>query len=214
MIWSGLLIYWAMTPEYKLLGYKLFGDPFYAPQLPSWVPNWIPHQTKGNTRVFFDLNARLAQGMAWHFLFMWIFAINGVCYTLYLVFSKRWKDLVPNRKTVGEALQVVWNEMRFKHAPKHEGRFNGAQKMAYTSVVLMAAIQVVTGLAMHKPAQLDWLNRLMGGYPFVRLIHFVITWMLVAFFFVHVFQVVKTGWACFRAMITGHDLVEISGEEA
>ena len=207
MIWSGLLIYWAMSPEYVVFGKQLLPDWFYAPKLPAWTPAWIPHQMRGQARVFYDLNGRLAEGLAWHFLFMWIFTINGAMYGLYLLISGRWRDLAPKRGTLQEALRVFWFDITFRKSPHHEGRFNGAQRLAYSGVVVMAVIQVITGIAIQKPAQSWWLTSLLGGYNFARIIHFAITWALVAFFFVHVLQVVRAGWGCFRAMITGYDLV-------
>ena len=96
MAWSGLLIYWANDVYHVDLGgkelFKFFPDWFYAPTAmghPLWT---IDH--------------RLAEGMAWHFLFFWIFAINGLLYVLYTAFSGQWRHIVPGRKTFGEAFQV------------------------------------------------------------------------------------------------------------
>ena len=70
MIWSGLLIYWA-NDVYRvgLGGVTLF----------HFFPDWFYSA--------FNLGHRLAEGMAWHFLFMWLFAINGLLYVLYTFFS-------------------------------------------------------------------------------------------------------------------------------
>ena len=85
-------------------------------------------------------------------------------------------------------------------------RINQAQRIAYTSVIVMGAGMVTTGLAIYKPAQLTWLANLLGGYQAARTEHFIITALLVAFFFVHIAQVVRTGWNNFRGMITGYEL--------
>ena len=42
---------------------------------------------------------RLAEGMAWHFTFMWFFAINGLLYVAYTAWSGEWRHLVPDRRT-------------------------------------------------------------------------------------------------------------------
>jgi len=72
MIWSGMLIYWANDIYKVRLGnktLKFFPDSFYkALHIPF----------------------RLAEGMSLHFVFMWIFAINGFIYVLYLIFSGEW----------------------------------------------------------------------------------------------------------------------------
>ena len=38
----------------------------------------------------------LALGMAYHFAFMWIFAVNGCLYVLYTLVSGEWRELLPN----------------------------------------------------------------------------------------------------------------------
>src|SRR5437868_7581247 len=116
MIWSGLLIYWA-NDVYRIgVGahtlFKFFPQPFYAA---------------------LHMEARLAEGMAWHFAFMWLFAINGLAYVLYTALSGEWRYLVPGRSTLREALQVVLHDLRLtrEHPPRR--KFNGAQQIAYTS---------------------------------------------------------------------------------
>ena len=65
MIWSGLLIYWADS-EYSIGVVKFFPKWFYK------VLN-VPH--------------RLGEGMSFHFLFMWLFILNGFFYVLYTIVS-------------------------------------------------------------------------------------------------------------------------------
>ena len=89
-------------------------------------------------------------------------------------------------------------------------KFNGAQRLAYTGVVAMGAGSLLTGLAIYKPVQLAWLTTLLGGYPLARLEHFVLTVGYVAFFVIHIAQVVRAGWNNFRAMVIG---VEVAKDE-
>ena len=87
-------------------------------------------------------------------------------------------------------------------------KFNGAQRLAYTGVVAMGAGSLLTGLAIYKPVQLAWLTTLLGGYPAARLEHFVLTVGYVAFFVIHITQVVRAGWNNFRAMVIGVEVAE------
>jgi hypothetical protein len=89
-------------------------------------------------------------------------------------------------------------------------KFNGAQRLAYTGVVAMGAGSLLTGLAIYKPVQLAWLTALLGGYTLARLEHFVLTVGYVAFFVIHITQVVRAGWNNFRAMVIG---VEVAKDE-
>ena len=143
MIWSGLLIYWA-NDVYHIGPWHLFPDWFY-------------------TRFHFD--QRLAEGMAWHFFFMWFFVVNGLLYVLYTAFSGEWHYLLPNRHSFREAVQVVLNDLHLSKVHPPRRKFNGAQQVAYTSIILMGAGSLLTGLAIYKPIQFAWLTSLLGGYP-------------------------------------------------
>jgi thiosulfate reductase cytochrome b subunit len=146
MIWSGLLIYWANDIYRVGFGrttlFHFFPDVFYK-QL--------------------NLEYRLAEGMSWHFLFMWLFAINGVLYVGYTLISGEWRYLLPNRHTFREALEVVLHDLHLSRRPLPRRKFNGAQRLAYTSVIGMGAGSLLTGLAIYKPVQLAWLTGLLGG---------------------------------------------------
>lgn len=190
MIWSGLLIYWA-NAVYRVGfgGFTLF----------SLFP-----------QGFFEalgLKFRLAEGMAYHFFFMWLFAINGLLYVLYTIISGEWRHIAPDRRSLRDAIQVALYDLHLtKHKPP-QGRYNGAQKISYTGVVLMGAGSLLTGLAIYKPAQFNWLTALLGGYEWARWEHFWLTIGYVLFFVVHVWQVALAGWGNFRSMVAGYDLV-------
>jgi thiosulfate reductase cytochrome b subunit len=190
MIWSGLLIYWANDVyEIRVGGVTLF----------HFFPDWFYEAL--------DLEGGLAMGMAYHFTFAWFFALNGLVYVLYTFLSGEWRHLLPNRHTLGEAWQVVLHDLGLRKEPLPRAKFNGAQRIAYTGVILMGAGSLVTGLAIFKPIQLAWLTWLLGGYEWARVEHFVLTIGYVLFVVVHVTEVIRAGWNNFRAMVTGYELV-------
>jgi thiosulfate reductase cytochrome b subunit len=183
MIWSGVLIYWA-SPDYGTLDQA------------TWRA--------------LKVNNRLAEGMALHFFFMWLFAGNGVLYVLYTLVSGEWRELVPRRGTLREAWNVVLHDLRIRRQPLPRKKFNGAQQIAYTGVVLMGFGSLVSGLAIYKPVQFAWLTWVFGGYQGARLVHFALTVGYVLFFLAHIAQVVRAGWNNFRAMVIG---VEVTHEQ-
>ena len=192
MIWSGLLIYWA-NDVYRIgFGpvtlFHFFPDGFYQA---------------------LNLGHRLAEGMAWHFLFMWFFAINGLLYVAYTLFSGEWRYLLPNRHTFREAADVVLHDLHLRRGPLPRRKFNGAQRLAYTSVIVMGAGSLLTGLAIYKPVQFARLTWLLGGYEMARWEHFWLTIGYVLFFLIHIMQVIRAGWNNFRAMVTGYELVAV-----
>src|SRR5213078_306857 len=88
-------------------------------------------------------------------------------------------------------------------------KFNGAQQIAYTMIILMGLGSLLTGLAIYKPVQFAWLAALFGGYQMSRFFHFWLTVGYVALFVGHVAQVIKTGWNNFRAMVIGYEVHEV-----
>jgi thiosulfate reductase cytochrome b subunit len=150
---------------------------------------------------------RLAEGMALHFFFMWLFVANGVLYVVYLALSREWRKVLPDRQSFRDALLVTLHDLHLRKEAPPQGLYNGAQRIAYTAVIVMAIGSVVTGLAIYKPAQLSWLAGLLGGYPMARWEHFWLMMGFVGFFVVHVAQVIRAGWDNFRSMVAGYSLV-------
>jgi thiosulfate reductase cytochrome b subunit len=192
MVWSGLLIYWA-NPVYRI----------------GWgAHTLLKMQLSPKLYQLLHMNSRLAQGMAWHFFVMWLFAFNGLLYVGYTALSGEWRYLLPDRRSFREAWQVLLHDLHLSKTAPPQGKFNGAQKIAYTMVVLMGLGSLLTGLAIYKPVQVSWLTAAFGGYQRARFFHFWLTMGYVGFFLVHVSQVVKAGWNNFRAMVIGVEVAE------
>jgi thiosulfate reductase cytochrome b subunit len=151
---------------------------------------------------------RLAEGMNLHFFFMWFFAINGVVYFFYLLFSKEYKLIFPNRHSLKEAWLVVLHDLHIKKGLPPQKKYNAAQRITYTGVIILGFFIIITGLAIYKPAQLYWLCYILGGYEWARIEHFVITILFVLFFLVHILQVILAGWNNFRGILTGFEVVK------
>jgi thiosulfate reductase cytochrome b subunit len=193
MIWSGLLIYWA-NDVYRL-GWgnttilKFFPDSFYKA---------------------FNLPYRLAEGQSFHFVFMWLFAINGLLYFLYLIFSGEWKLVFPNKKSLKESWQVILHDLHIKRGMPPQRKYNAAQRIAYTGVIFMGIGSLLTGLSIYKPIQFKTLCAMLGGYEWARAEHFILTLLFTFFFVVHVVQVIIAGWNNFRAMVTGFEVYPVT----
>ncbi len=151
--------------------------------------------------------------MSLHFVFMWIFAINGMLYFLYLLFSKEYKLIFPTKKSLKESWQVVLHDLRIKKSLPPQKKYNAAQRLAYTIVIILGFLMLLTGLAIYKPAQLNWLCAMLGGYKWARAEHFIISLLFFLFFLVHVLQVILAGWNNFRGIITGFEMVKSTQEK-
>ncbi len=190
MIWSGLWIYWAN--DVYFIGW---GSHKLLPLFPTGLYDAL------------GLGHQLAIGMAWHFFFMWFFALNGVVYVLYTMVSGEWRYLVPGRESFREAVLVMLHDLHIYKGPLPVKKYNGAQQIAYTCVVLMGACSLLTGLAIYKPTQVAWLTSLLGGYKAARVEHFLLTAGYLGFFLIHISQVIRAGWNNFRSMVSGYELV-------
>lgn len=189
MVWSGLRIYWAYD--------------VYAVGVGDW--QWFAFLPE-TVYTKLDLDRHLARGMAFHFSFGWLFLINGLLYTGYLAVTGEWRHIVPDRPSLRESAQVVLHDLHLRRTAPAKGRYNAAQRISYTLVLVMTAVLVVSGFAIYKPSQLHPLPLLFGGYRGARLVHFAMTIGIVVFFVVHLAQVIRAGWGNFRAMVSGYEI--------
>ena len=199
MIWSGLLIYWNDSDnayQYphrvyrigigKVTLFRMFPDAFYK---------------------LLHVPYHVTEGLGYHFFFMWIFALNGLTWVLYTWLSGEWRFLLPQRSSLRDAIQVTLVDLHLRTGLPPQTKYNGAQRIAYTSCIVLGALMLLTGLAIYKPTQAHWLTTLCGGYEMARWLHFWVTMAFLAFFGVHVAQVVLAGWNNFRAMVSGREVV-------
>jgi thiosulfate reductase cytochrome b subunit len=162
-------------------------------------PSWI------TLPAYQDLGA----GRRWHFLFAWIFLINGLVYlAIGLVSGRLRRRLIPTGAEI-RGIGASLREHLTLHFPQGEEatRYNVLQKLAYLIVVLvLLPLQILAGLAMSPgfDAIAPWLPEAFGGRQSARSVHFVIATLLVLFVFVHLTMVLLTGPINqLRGMITG-----------
>ena len=187
MVLSGLQIYWANAAYTRFIDRQIF--------------------------TYFGLDHALADGMYLHFSLAWIFVLNGVFYFLYLLVSRQWRELIPTRSSFKEAIQVFLHDIGLrKEIPRH-GKFNAAQRLAYTSVLFIGVITTISCFAIYKPLQLDWLLQIFVSYEIARFVHFISMIAFIMFFFVHIIQVVRSGWNNFQAMVTGYEVEDESKDQ-
>ena len=186
MMWSGMLIYWA-NDIYRI----------------GWGSKTILKFFPQSFYEALNIPFRLAEGMDIHFVFMWLFAINGFIYVLYLIFSGQWRYIFPDRKSLKESAIVVLNDLHLTKKVPEQKKYNAAQRIAYTLVIFMGLGSVLTGLSIYKPVQFGALTSLLGGYEWARIEHFTLTILFSLFFFVHIIQVILAGWNNFQSMVTG-----------
>ncbi len=146
----------------------------------------------------------LAGARQWHFFGMWIFAANGVIYVVYNLVSRHGRrTTLFNRSDIRGVLPMIQYYLRLRKSHPETGKYNALQKLAYTSVPLVALIALLSGLAIYWPVQLSVVAGLFGGYDAARVWHFMVMAAIVLFFFGHLLMVALAGWNNFLSMLTG-----------
>ncbi len=186
MIGSGLQIYTA----YARFGER--GGPYYI----------NPFQDREFPRSI-RLGGWLAGGLNWHFTLMWPFIAAGLLYLSYLVVSGEWRSLLFRPRDIRGAIEMQKYYLRLRKEHPAQGKHNPLQKLAYTFIIFLGVLSVLTGFAIYKPTQLAWLTALFGGFQAARYWHFWAVWFFTAFLVVHVILVFVVDPASLRAMITG-----------
>lgn len=156
----------------------------------------------------------LAMGRAWHFFFAWLFAINGVCFVAYALWTRHLtRDLVPTARDWRGIGRSILDHALLRH-PRGVAalRYNVLQRIAYLTVIFVCGGGVVLmGLAMspRMDSVLGWLVDLVGGRQSARSIHFLLAMGFVVFFLIHIFEVIVTGLGNnLRSIITGRYAIE------
>jgi len=151
----------------------------------------------------------LAMGRRWHFFFAWVLVINGLAYIGYTLASRHLtRDLMPTRSDWLSIGQSIKDHLLLRHAQGEAARrYNILQKLTYLGVIfVLFPLLVLMGWAMSPGLNAffpGWVD-VFGGRQSARTIHFVVAWLLVGFVFIHLFEVVITGfWNNLRSMITG-----------
>lgn len=201
MIWSGLLIYWNDSDNAYLHPHRVYRIGLGRVTLLRFFPDWF--------YKFLHVPYHVTQGLGYHFFFMWIFCLNGLAWVLYTAISGEWRFLLPQRQSLGEAIQVTLVDLHLRKGLPAQTKYNAAQRFAYTSCIAMGLGMFLTGLAIYKPTETHWLTSALGGFEMARWLHFWITMSFLGFFVVHVVQVVLAGWNNFRSMVSGLEIQRV-----
>ncbi|HUN64709.1 MAG TPA: cytochrome b/b6 domain-containing protein [Bacteroidota bacterium] len=150
------------------------------------------------------LGGWLAGARQWHFFGMWIFAANGIAWIIYNILSRHGRETTIFRlRDLGGVVPMVLYYLRVRRDHPAAKKYNSLQKLAYTTVPLLAAAGILSGIALYWPVQFSSIARLFGGYDNARTWHFLSMACLVTFFAGHLLMVALAGWRNFLSMITG-----------
>ena len=161
----------------------------------------------------------LAMGRLWHFVFAWLFVINGLLFWGYAIARRHaGRDLLPTKADLIHLPREIVDHLKLKF-PKGEAakRYNALQKLAYSFVIFaLGPLIVLTGLTMSPTldATFPGLLWLFGGRQSARTIHFICAFSFLGFFIMHIVMVILSGtWNNLRSMVTGQYAIEGDEDE-
>jgi len=217
LVVSGLGIYWA-SPVFLHPADRLTASRDYLADAGAAMARHLPGDVpRDQLRFWFYRHFSvgvyaLAPALRLHWLFAYLFMGCGLLYLAGLVNGGGYRSLIPRRSDPREALAM----MRYYFGlvpmrlvgrpwlhPRVHGKYNALQRGAYLSMPLFGLLAIASGWAMHKPAQLGWLERLFGSYDGARIVHFIAMWVFIAFLVPHIVLVLGDGWDTMRSMIVG-----------
>ena len=234
---SGLSIYWA-APVYTHKADAIqaldpnspgnLGNVDYLNNIGFWIArhepwrhsygvpdDWVPPTHYANSWLYdhFSLGTgMLSTALSLHWLFAYLFMLNGLLYLVGLGVGGGYKSLLPRRTDFQDAvkMQIYYLGLPFAKISRRPWphpvvitKYNALQRLAYFSMPVFGTISVLTGWAIHKPQQFGWLQAVFGGYDYARVWHFWLISLFVLFVIPHVILVLADGWDTMRSMFVG-----------
>lgn len=150
--------------------------------------NWIP--------IFGDL------GMVWphHYIFGIALVALVLVRIVYAGTSGDIEDLIMKPKHIKDLGPVLKYYLFLSKKEPQQGKYNAGQRMTYSAVwIPLLLFQIVTGIALY----------LFIGAVWLRVIHYIVTWLFVVTIVMHIYLGAVHGWHVIKSMITG----KLSAEE-
>jgi len=133
-----------------------------------------------------------------HFVAAYTFLI-GLVIRVYIAFFSKfdadWRDFGIMRNLVNVEDILLWY-IFLKREHKKYRKYNPLQAYAYLGVACLMVLAAISGFAIYhgkilllidSQAAFGWLNHLVGGESYMRLIHIGIMWCFIVFMVIHVY---------------------------
>lgn len=157
-------------------------------------PDWMP---------LFGAIGGMTTAKMIHFISMYvvIFVVIGRIY--YAFASGDFKDLLVRPRDFLDMRRVGAYYLLLLKPKPDWGKYNPGQRLVYSFWVPLLIVQAITGFALYLMPTFDWATSLLGGLVYVRVIHFIVTWIFISTVTLHIYMGVIAGWSTFKSMITG-----------
>jgi thiosulfate reductase cytochrome b subunit len=218
LILSGLSIYSA-SPVYQHAPDPVTRRTDYVEDAGVWICAHVPglHAYRDPPNWFYNHFARggyagFAPSLRLHWLFAYLFMANGLVYLVGLVLGGGYRALLPRLGDLRDASLMLYHYAGVPFAklagrawprPRSGDKYNALQRLSYFAMPVAGTLAILSGWAVHKPMQMQWLATMFGGYDAARVWHFWLMWVFVLFVVPHVVLVFADGWDTVRSMLVG-----------
>ncbi len=165
--------------------------------------------------------------MAWMRFFHFVAAyalILGLVVRVYMAFKSTfdadWKDfsVTKNLKNVPDILGYY---LFIKGSHKDYRKYNPLQALFYLVTGILIIFTALTGAAVYHGRlfmvfpmdSFRWVNTLLGGESYTRLLHILTMWYFIIFMAIHVYMAFMIGWVnkdkTFTSMFTGYKIKKL-----
>jgi len=180
----------------------------------EWLtfPRWAT--LGGDPEITYKLNKDVGFGNAllWHFAAMWVFFLNGTAALIYGAATGRLRRMWFPISWSGFWGDFI-NAARFRLSHDDPTIYNAVQRVSYVGVVAAALLVFVSGLAIWKPVQFQFVTAIFWDFQGARLAHFIGMAGIVLFLIVHVALALLVP-STIKAMITGSVRVKAKHDAA
>src|SRR5947208_13754665 len=98
----------------------------------------------------FAIGGWLGGALQWHLTFMWIYLASGLVYVAYQIFSGNYGQVLFTHRDIPGVWPMVKHYFFRGGKPPATEPYNALQKHAYTTVIALGVLSVLTGLAIWK----------------------------------------------------------------
>lgn len=138
-----------------------------------------------------------------HFISMYVVVLLVVGRIYYSLASGDWRELLVRPSDLIDMRLVAAYYVGLLKTKPRWGKYNPGQRIVYTGLVPLLALQAITGFALYLLPGFDWVSSLFGSLVYVRFLHVLITWAFVSIVAAHIYLGALSGWSTLASMFTG-----------
>lgn len=138
-----------------------------------------------------------------HFVDMYLFFFIGVFHVYQFFAEGKWTTAGPTPHNMRGLGAVTKYYLFLGDRVEERDKYNPLQIITYFLLFAVSALMAIVGFTLYWPVQLSALVNLFGGIMTLRQIHYLLSWVFIAFSLVHIYLILTQPLKYARAMVTG-----------